>query len=78
MVLAGAKQAPQTGHSNRSARARSALGYPLWKAMESEGIPKDSWGQGSAQETALKRAFPGPVGTMENTDFYYANPPLDH
>ena len=32
---------------------------------------------GSAQKTALKRAFPGPAGTMGNVNFYYANPPRD-
>ena len=31
-----------------------------------------------AQKRRLKRAFPGPAGTMENTNFYYANPPRDH
>ena len=30
------------------------------------------------QKRRLKRAFPGPAGTMENTDFHYADPNSDH
>ena len=30
------------------------------------------------QKTASKRVFPGRAGTMENVNFYYANPPRDH